>query len=400
MGATGPAIRQDRPAILHLSRVGFVGGAERVTLTLAEALGREGFHSVLGCPEGGPLAAEARAAGLDVHPLAIARSQITTDPRRLWGYGAAFFAGREAVVDLCRASRVSLIHVHHPVGAVYGLRAARQLGIPLVLHVHDSLPARLLYALTMRRASKGADAIVACSAAGRDLVAACGGDGGAVEIVPNGLPPGFAAAAEATAPADLGPGPHVGVFAGLEPRKGQDVFLEAAAALLGTHPTARFWLVGGESQGADGAFAARLRSLASGAPLAGHVELTGFRDDVAALMRAMDVVVLPSLFHESLPMSLIEAMALGRPCVASRVGGTAEIVDDGRTGLLVPPGDARALRAAIETCLGPAGAGFGARAAEVARDRFSDERFGEAIAAIYRRLIPVGAAATRRTASR
>jgi glycosyltransferase involved in cell wall biosynthesis len=236
----------------------------------------------------------------------------------------------------------------------------------------------------LRRAAKNADRLIACSGAGRELFRSVGGDPARVEIVHNGLSPDFVKAAETTLPADLGePGPHVGVFAAIETRKGQDVFLRAAEVVLQRYPDAVFWIVGRQPPGERQDFVHELSSLARQGRLNGRVRFTGHRSDVAGLMKAMDLMVLPSLFHESLPMSLIEAMSLGVPCVASRVGGTDEIIEDGRNGLLVTPGDVQGLAHAMCELLGPSGPEFGKGAAQDAARRFSGERFAAQVAAVY-----------------
>ena len=126
------------------------------------------------------------------------------------------------------------------------------------------------------------------------------------------------------------------MFGVIEPRKGQQVFLEAAKLLAARFPTARFWVVGPEALADKAGYARRLRAVAETPALAGRVTFTGHRSDVAAWMRAMDVVTLPSIAHESLGMVLVEAIALGRPTVASRIGGTPEVITDGENGWLVP----------------------------------------------------------------
>jgi glycosyltransferase involved in cell wall biosynthesis len=139
-------------------------------------------------------------------------------------------------------------------------------------------------------------------------------------------------------PADA---PVVGTAARLVRVKGLDYLLQAAAALRNSLPHLSTLIVG------DGPEMAHLKSLAKELGMAERVMFTGHRDDVYDLMAAMDVFVLPSL-SEGIPMVLLEAMALGTPIVASRVGGVPEIVEHEATGLLLPPGDPTALS---DSCL-------------------------------------------------
>ena len=134
------------------------------------------------------------------------------------------------------------------------------------------------------------------------------------------------------------------MVARLEPVKGVEFFVRAVADLLEDHPDVGFAVAGAGSQ------EQALRSLATMLGLQDRIAWLGNVSAVALLLSEMDIVVLPSL-SEGLPMVALEAMALGRPIVATRVGGIPEIVVDGETGVLVPPGDHRSLAAAIGALL-------------------------------------------------
>jgi glycosyltransferase involved in cell wall biosynthesis len=97
--------------------------------------------------------------------------------------------------------------------------------------------------------------------------------------------------------------------------------------------------------------------------------------------------VLASREQESLPTVLIEGATIGRPLIATDIGGVREIIEHGRTGLIVPPGDADALAAAIGRALGPEGASLGRAAAAAARRRFGGDRFARDIASLYRDML-------------
>ena len=167
-------------------------------------------------------------------------------------------------------------------------------------------------------------------------------------VVYNGLD--LAAFDQAVArPADLplseGDGPVIGTVSYLIPWKGQEIFLRAAALLAGAHPSWRFVVVGdpifqfrGERD--------RLEALAAELGIRDRVAFAGHREDIPAVMGALDLFVLPSLY-EPFGRVLIEAMGARLPIVASRAGGVPEIVLDGETGVLVPPGEPEALADAI-----------------------------------------------------
>lgn len=132
--------------------------------------------------------------------------------------------------------------------------------------------------------------------------------------------------------------------ANLRRGKGHDVLLHAASGLLRRHPDLVFQLVG------DGPLRPSLEALAATLGIDDRVRFLGHRDDVAAILQTSDLFAFPSLM-EAFPNGVMEAMAAGLPVVATRVGGIPELVEDGRTGLLVPPGDAEAMCGAVERLL-------------------------------------------------
>src|SRR4029077_18064301 len=150
--------------------------------------------------------------------------------------------------------------------------------------------------------------------------------------------------------------PIVGVVARLEPAKGHPTLLEAWPAVRAAAPNAHLLVFGeGSRRESLETQAAELGLLGSpgagdgsdgSAAVSPSVTFTGRRDDIPAVTAALDVAVLPS-YREAQGLSILEAMALSRPVVASCVGGIPEMVEDGRTGLLVPPHDAEALADAI-----------------------------------------------------
>ena len=173
--------------------------------------------------------------------------------------------------------------------------------------------------------------------------------------------------------------PVVLCVARLHPQKGHAHLLEALPLLLPEHPRLTLLLAG------EGALRGELEGHTAVLGLEGHVRFLGVRDDVPALMKACDVFVLPSLW-EGLPNSVLEAMAAGLPIVATRVDGTTEAVQDGATGLLVPPGDPSALAGALaEVLREPERAkAMAARGREVAETDFSLEDTISRFEAVYR----------------
>jgi glycosyltransferase involved in cell wall biosynthesis len=170
----------------------------------------------------------------------------------------------------------------------------------------------------------------------------------------------------------------VGVVARLEAEKGHPTLLEAWPRVLAAVPDAYLLVVGEGSRRAD------LERLARDFRISHRVVFTGRRDDVPAVTAAVDVAVLPS-YREAQGLSILEAMALSRPVIASNVGGIPEVIEDGVTGILVPPHDAPALAAAIVRVLTdhPFADTIARAGHDVVHDRFCVELMVKAIETIY-----------------
>ena len=172
--------------------------------------------------------------------------------------------------------------------------------------------------------------------------------------------------------------PIVGVVGRLELEKGHPTLLEAWPLVLAEQPGAYLMIVG------EGSRLDALRAITTEQDIERHVIFTGRRDDIPAITAAFDVAVLPS-YREAQGLTILEAMALSRPVVASRVGGIPEMVEDGVTGLLVPPHDPPALAAAIVRLLSDHQlADMVARAGhDLVHDRFCVELMVNSIESIY-----------------
>ena len=173
--------------------------------------------------------------------------------------------------------------------------------------------------------------------------------------------------------------PLVGVVGRLEAQKGHAYLLEAWPSVVAEFPDARLLVVG------DGSLGPRLRARTAELEVADSVIFAGFRADVPRVLDALDVLVLPSLY-EGMPLTAIEASAMGRPVVATAVDGTPEVIREARTGRLVPPADPPALSRAIRSVLrDPLGAQRMGRAGrDFVLDRFDLDRQVANTARVYR----------------
>jgi glycosyltransferase involved in cell wall biosynthesis len=305
-----------------------------------------------------------------------------------------------AAVRLCRHLRHDppdlLFVLDHHNAMLWGRVAALLAPVPRVVlasHATGLFGKRRNFRVTDRWLMEFTDRVVALSRAhARYLVETEGVAPGCVTIIENGIPldeyAGDDAVGEARAGLErelaLGPQDRVVIMvAALRPEKAHEVFLEAARLLVVSHRDLKFLIVG------DGPRRAELELLCTRLDLDPHVRFLGVRSDVARLLHVARVLALPS--HpavETLPLSVLEAMAAGVPVVATRVGSLPEVIDSGRTGLLIDPGDPRALASAIESLVDDPvrSREMAAAAREVVVSRFSVDRMVDGYAALFQSL--------------
>lgn len=321
------------------------GGGEKWLVEAAAAMAGRGHRvCVIGRP-GGEVTRRAAALGLDVDPAPMGG---WLDPRTLAAF-AAILRRREvevACVNLDKEIRLA---------GIGGLGLPRFRLVPRRGSpdpIKDNWHYRLVYERLVDRL------IVNCHALARTVAGHLPWFApGRIRVVYNGCDPDALAAAvhPGRLRAELGLGPDrpvVSLVGEVGRRKGQDLLLAAAARLRPLHPRAVYLLAGAEEgPGALASLQAQARDLGLAD---GAVRFLGFRTDPLDVMADSDVVVLPSR-SEGFPNSLLEAMALGRPVLATAVDGIPELVDAGRTGALVPADDLPAFAAELDLLLDDAG---------------------------------------------
>lgn len=374
--------------LLFVDHAGVLGGAELSLLDLA-AHHRARSRVVLFAD--GPFR-EALAdhdVCVDVLPLARRAAEQHRDSGwRSLGAAPAVLAAAARLARLARGA--DLVHCNSQKAFVVGALAGAVARRPVVWHLRDMLTAdhfgvwnrRLVVALANALATR----VICNSAATARAFVAAGGQAGRAVVVYNGIdaePPSPAAAAAVRAELGLAGVPLVGAFSRLAPWKGQHVLLDALSQLPGVQA-----VIVGDALFGEQAYAQGLRDQARRLGSGERVRFLGFRRDVSRLMGACDAVVHTAIAPEPFGRMIVEGMLAGRPVVASDDGGAREIVTDGDTGWLVPPGDPQALAATLRTILEQptAAAVVAARGRAHALARFSRERmlvdFDAAIQAI------------------
>ena len=367
------------PASLHVDTERRWRGGQQQVLHLLEGLAARGLRAELAAPPDSALAGRARAAGFTVHPIRMRGEWDLPSAARL---AAAVRRGGFGVVHLHTSRAHGLGRVASLLVRMPGVVVSRR----VVFRVRGGLVRRFKYLC-------GVDKYLAISYAVRDVLIAAGVAGERVAVVHSGVDParfGPAPAADVRGefglPADA---LLLGVVGHLDVRKGQRDFLAAAARIAPDFSGARFLLVG------DGGDAPALRDLAATLGIAERVIFAGFRTDVPAVLAALDVFVMPS-HAEGLCTAAVEAMMAGLPVVATSAGGLPEVVEDGQTGLLVPPGAPEALAGAAAKLLADADLRrrLGERGRQRALERFSVGSMVDGTIAVYE-AVAAGLNATR-----
>ncbi len=361
--------------VLHVINGEFYAGAERVQDLLAKRLPAFGFSVGFACVK------------LDLFgELRESRSAPLFDVP-MWTKFDLRAAYR--VARIVRERGYRLIHGHTVRTALIGGTAAALTGVPMVYHAHspsshDSIRRWTdwfngrIEQLSLKHVSR----VIAVSQAMAEHVKQEGFDPSRITVVPNGVP-----AVPDLAPRSTPQGRWtLGVVALFRPRKGLEVLLDSLAMLLHDGLPVHLRAVGTfESP----KYAAEISALARRLQLTEHITWTGFSGDVANEMQRMDLVVLPSLFGEGLPMVVLEAMASGVPVVATRVAGVPEAIRDRQDGLIVEPGNAEELARAVAGLVrGEVDwSALRANALERHAQLFSDRSMAEGVARVYREVL-------------
>lgn len=372
MNGSLSAIRGAR--IAHLIECDGPGGAERILASLAAHLQGAGSRNLVIVPANGEgwLARQLAGTGVAIECFTLDRPVSRACARWL-----------EAVL---RRHRIGVAHSHEFTMAVYGAWVSRRLGIGHVITMHGSryYAQRWRRRLALRLAVALGGHLVAVSHElarhlSRDLLI----NPSRIKLIPNGVQLRKAQGPSVRDELHVAPDePLLLAVGNLYPVKGHEYLIDALALLMRRHPRAHVVIAG------RGQLANELRARARHVGVSDHVHLLGLRSDIPELLAAADIFVLPSL-SEGLPLALLEAMATGRPIVASDVGEVRSALGDGEAGLLVPPGDRAALAGALDSLLSDRRAArtLAMRAQQRAAAEYDMSRMTERYAALYRDLL-------------
>lgn len=323
-------------SVLFIHGITQIGGAERELLLILENLRRDGYGAVVVCPDKGPLGEELERLGIEIRYVPLpAWRKVLAYPRRARGI--------RRLRDVITEVRPALIHVNDIWWVPQSLRANFGLGVPILAHVRQEIePVKV-----RRYRLNQVDGVLPVSRHVQQSLEAGGVNRERLWTIYSGLDMTRVPQKEGDHPRGRRFGvpddvPLIGTVANLFPRKGYEVILKALPKILACFPMMQYIIIG---QG-DSGYERTLRSLVHAMGLEKTVRFVGYQEEVYSCLAAMDIYVHPALM-EGFGIAMLEAMAMEKPVVASRVGGIPEVVQDGVTGLLVPPGDPETLAAAI-----------------------------------------------------
>lgn len=343
--------------ILFVNHTGIVSGAERVLLTILDHLDRERFEPTVSCPLGSDLASLVRERNVPVVATPDLRARFTWNPVRMVQYLRSYFS---AIREFRRApflKTATLIHANSVRAGLVASFATMGTGIPVIWHLHDMMkPHPFSTAIRWVALLAPTVSVLAVSHAAakqfRGSLLRFTRDRPVIKVLHNSIdserfrpdPSGRLRVRQALGLTDA---QFTAAIVGqLTRRKGQLETIRAMSDVVKRVPDATLLVVGAPLFNDDQRYLAALQSAVTQLGLRGKVFFLGQRSDINALLAATDAVVINS-HREPFGLIVLEALAAVKPVVAASVDGVVEVIEDGATGLLVPPGNRAALASAL-----------------------------------------------------
>lgn len=338
--------------ILYLDHASKIGGAQVSLLAILRNIDGDKYNAAVVCPQKGTFVDAIQKINIPAERLDFDRIRRTANPIKLF-LGFVFFGVYVfRIYRIIRERQIELLHANTLKTAIMAGIVAKFTGVPLIWHVRDFLPLGMFRPILVKVAHLLADSVIVNSAATGEMFQKQGArksvvvhnaiDSSRLSVKSGGNDLGR----------ELGINPNVqviGTIGRIHPEKGLEYLIEALTIVRKEIPQIRL-LVVGEAHNGDTAYARQIIDLVKRHELTDQVAFLGFRRDITEVLSTIDLLVVPAL-REPFGLVILEAMAWGKPVVATRAGGIPEIVVDGKTGILVSPRDPGALAASISRLL-------------------------------------------------
>lgn len=345
--------------ILFYNHTGQVGGAERLLLTILARLDRANFDPVLICPEHGPLREMATSLGVRTEIASVLHARFTWRVDDLIRYLNSF---ARVILDLRKkviSANPDLIHANSVRAGLVVTVATLGLNKQVVWHIHDLLPRHPFNSVirAVGLLSRRTRMIAVAQASADRFIGSFRSLQRRITVIPNGVDlerfhPDQNTRRKIRGELQLGADvPVIGIIGRLTPSKGQLELLQAFKRVVSEFPKATLLIAGAPAFNQEHEYAELLKHATSELGISNRVRMLGARDDVAAIMQALDLLVVNSS-SEACCLVVLEAMASGVPVLATRTGGTPELIEHGRSGWLVPLRDEDHLVTAIIRLIG------------------------------------------------
>jgi glycosyltransferase involved in cell wall biosynthesis len=390
--------------VLFVDHTAKIGGGEIALLNLVRNLDRTLIEPIVLLYSDGPLVARLKLYA-ETCVLPICES-VGAAKKDMLGWRSLLHC-KEAILTLrhiwkvarfARRMQVDLVHTNSLKADIIGGLAARLAGVPVVWHVRDRIEEDYLPPAVVRLfrllASVVPNFIIANSWSTLATLHLKAGSAGVA------ISSGVVMADRSSVVHDgceMGDTPRngqsdelirIGLIGRISPWKGQHIFLQAAARLREQHPKARFEIIGAPLF-SEHEYEAELHRLVRILGIEDIVEFSGFVEDIAARIELLDIVVHASTIPEPFGQVIIEAMASGRPVVATNGGGASEIVNDGVTGTLVPMGDPVKMAEAVAWLIGnpERAVEMGLRGRQRVLEQFTIQKTARMVEAVYQEML-------------
>ena len=330
-----------------------VGGGEYILYLVIKNLRRDIFHPIVFYARENEIIKRLKEEDVELirvplneKIISVYRDEIKKDPGNLLIYAYHLMNEIYKVIRLLTINKVDILHPHDNLSKIIGGIAAKIARVKVVAHCHDLLRNNLIDKMLLIDQLLFLDRIIAVSESVGNLFKILGRKSKKVCTIYNGIDLNkFDYETRSLSKEELNlSDDHVviGVIGMFDRIKGHEYLFKAVEKLVFEGRTDIICLVVGE-----GRMRNELEEFVSSRNLGRNIRFLGYRNDIPELLKVMDVVVVPSL-QESFGMVPVEAMAMKIPVIATRVGGLVEVIEDGKTGILVPPGDVGSLCMAIK----------------------------------------------------
>ena len=345
--------------ILFYNHQGKISGAERVILLILKKLNRSRFEPSMVCPETDAMSAETKKLGVPCQTINQLEARFTLRPDKLLYYLASFIKTIRQLRAQIIKTQPDLIHAVSIRSGLAAITSSIGMKIPVVWHLHDELPKHpfstliRLFAVCFRQ-TRLMPVSRATGRSFRGRVPRLLGKHWCERVVHNGIELEEFEIDQTNRRrirTELGLSENelvIGIVGQITPRKGQLELIETFARTQKQMPSSTLLVAGAPIFNQDDAYLEKLKQTARNSGIENRVKFLGSRNDVAAIMQSLDLLVINSS-SEALVLVAIEAMACGTPIIATDVGGTVEIIEHKTNGWIIPFGDENALSEALLT---------------------------------------------------